>query len=644
MDILREFLETTTIHGLSYISTARSKRAKAAWSLVILVSFCSAAFLISSSYTEWQDDPFSTAITTHSISDLDFPMVTVCPPKDTNTALNHGLMHAGDYLSKTQREQLNNITRRLFILEPFTEFAKTMVDVANPGNLRMICERKQSVPKPFQTEGLEVKLSGRSGKITSPQNISRGVSGNVSNHYILKLNNLRDILGNGTLVIQMEVEEGGYLEYTEGSNFRYYSDLNSWDNAKNACIKTGGHLASINTDAEKEEVFQIVKNTGDTGNFWLGGKMDGEWFWSDGAPWNYQNWNSSQPNYDCVRNCDQGHCLEMQAKEGTWKTQGCSRISRYVCKHPPTNTLLGETNKTLIYMQSNMTFSHLQLVWHLPSHNATSKSGFTMKWQINASLEDSQLISVGDIDNTYLVRMINIARQASILNISSEALKLMILDGKATLVETGQINIKTVCKDERVSNLGGPWWDMKNVLEAVDMSNPNEEFHTNTTDNEMMTGFEIFSLFIHCPKELLLLYQFQMEMLAKKNPRTIIQTTMNNLNSGKIEKDANFVILKQFFMELDKVLKTKLGGIVFALSSELEFKNMIKLDMPYVTDFIRECTKNTSCKSVSNIIHNLGNTKQIFFFFSLFTKKLTVQMEYFRSGSQFCESAPSTPS
>ena len=612
MDILREFLETTTIHGLSYISTARSKRAKAAWSLVILVSFCSAAFLIASSYTEWQDDPFSTAITTHSISDLDFPMVTVCPPKDTNTALNHGLMNAGDSLSKTQQQQLNNATRKLFILEPFTDFARTMVETANPENIRRICERKQSVPKPFQTEGLEVKLSARSGKITSPQNISKSVSGNVSNHYILELNILKDVLGNGSLVIQLEVEKGGYLEYTEGSNFRYYnsSGLYSWKNANDQCIQSGCLLASINTDAEKEEVFQIVKKTGYTGSFWLGGQMNGSWSWSDGAPWNYQNWNSSQPNYECVKNCEQGYCLEMQANKGTWKTQGCYSSHPYVCKHPPTNTLSDKTNTTLIYNQSNMTFPYVQLVWHLPSHNSTSTNGFTMKWHINSSLEDSEHISVGDNDNTYLVRMINIARQASILNISSEALKSMMLDGKAMLVETGQINIEKVCKDERVSSLSGLWWKMKDVLKAIDMSNPNEEFHTNTTNDEIMTGFDIFSFFIHCPKELLLLHQFHMEMLAKKNPRTIIQTTMNNLKSGRIEKHANFVILKQFFVELDQLLNTKLGGIVFALSSQLEFKNMIKLDMPYVTDIIRECTKNTSCKNVSNVIRDLGKYKK----------------------------------
>jgi len=70
MDILREFLETSTIHGLAYISSAgvslygafylislvffQTKSAKVLWFLVVCVGFIVAGILIGKSYKEWQ--------------------------------------------------------------------------------------------------------------------------------------------------------------------------------------------------------------------------------------------------------------------------------------------------------------------------------------------------------------------------------------------------------------------------------------------------------------------------------------------------------------------------------------------------------------------------------------------------------------
>ena len=127
MNILREFLESSTIHGLAHISTSRSKRAKSVWFFCVLVSFSIAIFLIWKTTKEIQDDPFSTAITTHPIRELDFPMVTICPPKGTNTAINNGLMKAREPLTEEQKNRLKNATRKIFILEPFVDFFNFLV-------------------------------------------------------------------------------------------------------------------------------------------------------------------------------------------------------------------------------------------------------------------------------------------------------------------------------------------------------------------------------------------------------------------------------------------------------------------------------------------------------------------------------------
>ena len=92
MNIVNEFLETSTIHGLSYISSSHSKISKCLWSLVVIAGFAGAGYLIQSSFSDWRESPIASSVSTHSIADLEFPTVTVCPPEGSNTALNYDLL------------------------------------------------------------------------------------------------------------------------------------------------------------------------------------------------------------------------------------------------------------------------------------------------------------------------------------------------------------------------------------------------------------------------------------------------------------------------------------------------------------------------------------------------------------------------
>ena len=85
----------------------QTKSAKIIWFLVVCLGFIAAGILIGKSYKDWQKNPIATSITTHPIDDLDFPVVTVCPPKGTDTALYHDLVKAGNgTLSEKDRKIL----------------------------------------------------------------------------------------------------------------------------------------------------------------------------------------------------------------------------------------------------------------------------------------------------------------------------------------------------------------------------------------------------------------------------------------------------------------------------------------------------------------------------------------------------------
>ena len=94
MDGIKNFLESSTIHGLSYISSSKALPVRLFWILVVLGGFTVAGLLIHSSFQAWEENPVDTTIETLPISQLEFPMVNVCPPANTLTSLNYDIVKA----------------------------------------------------------------------------------------------------------------------------------------------------------------------------------------------------------------------------------------------------------------------------------------------------------------------------------------------------------------------------------------------------------------------------------------------------------------------------------------------------------------------------------------------------------------------
>ena len=91
MEGVKTFLESSTIHGLTYISSTR-KYARLFWILVVTTGFLGAILLIKESFDSWSESPVKTTIETLPIAEIKLPKVTVCPPKNTFTDLNYDLM------------------------------------------------------------------------------------------------------------------------------------------------------------------------------------------------------------------------------------------------------------------------------------------------------------------------------------------------------------------------------------------------------------------------------------------------------------------------------------------------------------------------------------------------------------------------
>merc|ERR1712218_257045 len=106
----------------------QTRSAKVLWFLFVCLGFLGAGILIGKSYHEWQEKPIATSITTHPINDLDFPIVTVCPPKDSNTALYHDLVKAGNgTLTDMQRASLKESAYKIFLETTHKNYIKKML-------------------------------------------------------------------------------------------------------------------------------------------------------------------------------------------------------------------------------------------------------------------------------------------------------------------------------------------------------------------------------------------------------------------------------------------------------------------------------------------------------------------------------------
>ena len=106
MEGLRTFLESSTIHGLSYISSS-NKYARFFWLLVVVLGFTGCGLLINESVKSWEESPVKTGIETLPISKIKLPNLTVCPPKNTFTDLNYDLLILeNSTLTMDQRDEI----------------------------------------------------------------------------------------------------------------------------------------------------------------------------------------------------------------------------------------------------------------------------------------------------------------------------------------------------------------------------------------------------------------------------------------------------------------------------------------------------------------------------------------------------------
>ena len=88
-EALKEYADSTTIHGISYIfKNGISILERIIWIAAVVAGTILATYLSTISYKDWQGSPVSTTLLTTGkpIRDIPFPAITICAQVQTKVA------------------------------------------------------------------------------------------------------------------------------------------------------------------------------------------------------------------------------------------------------------------------------------------------------------------------------------------------------------------------------------------------------------------------------------------------------------------------------------------------------------------------------------------------------------------------------
>ena len=107
-------------------------------------------------------------------------------------------------------------------------------------------------------------------------------------------------------------------------------DKKTWADAEKKCVEEGGHLASVESNAENWSIQGLLKDIQDP--VWLGGSdaaAEGTWVFTDGTALTHTTaWSDGQPDN---RGGGQA-CMATNFKGPDWDDAACGESYNFVCE------------------------------------------------------------------------------------------------------------------------------------------------------------------------------------------------------------------------------------------------------------------------------------------------------------------------
>ena len=135
MDEFKEFFETSTIGGLTYIVNTRLT-AKLFWIVIVLSSFTASFIEIWNLFQDWEKNPIKTTTENLPISQLSLPNVTVCP-KNFFLNLNHDIMESEKVsIDEETRQELLEYAVEVVQDDFYAEIMRNLSKVEDPNRFK----------------------------------------------------------------------------------------------------------------------------------------------------------------------------------------------------------------------------------------------------------------------------------------------------------------------------------------------------------------------------------------------------------------------------------------------------------------------------------------------------------------------------
>ena len=434
--------------------------------------------------------------------------------------------------------------------------------------------------------------------------------------------NISATVGSGSLVVELEVdtrEEKGWQEevdYWQGSKYKVYKDKKTQVDADSHCRSEAGHLASIETEEEQEEMTLLLE---DYGEVWIGASdqvKEGDWRWSDGSPLGLKKWGLGEANRNPLENC----AIVKSMESFVWADVPCEWILPYVCQASPYK-IKGQTNLTLEYTKHDL-FDVFKVKYTyrfvskevLDTYKDKRTTGFRLSWFVKyANGSDHTIVAseepvawrirgeVPRFRDPYLLKMIKTIRQAPNLKLTRDEIIAKIVKEKSNILNSGSFEYASICAGNQVLQE-----HLSTLFDGVQVASTTEGMQID--DKDIETGLMMFSAFVYC-SESVALAQFLNSLLSNQSPRTIIQAIVNTIVSESIKETFHRNMLNEVYFSLDKIFNFKIGKIILATSSSSQLEAMMAKGWPFITPYsqeINQCLSGDSCHGVRNLVKSLG--------------------------------------
>jgi len=119
----------------------------------------------------------------------------------------------------------------------------------------------------------------------------------------------------------------GWSQHTN-SCYWLSNEALDWNLASTVCQEMGANLSSSNSESENDFLYQLSNST-----VWLGGSDsadEGVWIWTDGSPFDYDNWHSGYPSGGEIDNCL--HMGYGSYYRKFWFDDNCFSSNYFICE------------------------------------------------------------------------------------------------------------------------------------------------------------------------------------------------------------------------------------------------------------------------------------------------------------------------